>query len=49
VRFDKLFLKTIRQDLKITIYKDKTKILTLVNEQIAKVGFAKQIKDIIFK
>jgi hypothetical protein len=48
-KFNKLFLKTTQQHIKIAIFKEKQQILTLVNEQLAKVGFTQQINDIMFK
>ncbi len=49
VKFNKLFLKTTQQHIKITIFKEKQQLLSTINEQIAKIGFAQQINDIMFK
>lgn len=49
VKFNKVFVKTTQQNIKITIFKEKKEILALINEQIAKVGFPQHIVDIVFK
>ena len=49
IRFNKLFLRVQDQHKKITIYKEKKIILEQVNGQIANVGFAHPIQDILFK
>ena len=49
VRFNKLFLKTSDLQIKIDIFKQKTKILARVNDAIAKVGYTTKIVDIITK
>jgi len=49
VKFNKLFLKTTQQHVKIAIFKEKQQILTAINEHIAKVGFPQRINDIMFK
>jgi hypothetical protein len=49
VRFNKLFLKTSDPQIKIDIFQQKQKILTRVNDAIAKVGYTTKIVDIITK
>jgi len=49
IKFNKMFLKTTQQHVKIAVFKEKREILTAVNGQIANVGFHQQINDIIFK
>ena len=49
VKFNKIFLKTTQQHIKIAIFKEKKEILATINEQIVKVGFPQHITDIIFK
>ena len=49
VRFNKLFLKTTDQQIKIDIFQQKPKILARVNSAIAKVGYTTKIVDIMVK
>jgi len=49
VKFNKVFLKTQDQGLKIDIFKKKQDILTRVNEALAKVGYATKMVEIILK
>ena len=49
VKFDKIFIKTINQAIKIEIFKKKKEILTKVNEAIAKLGYAVQMVEIFTK
>lgn len=49
IRNDKLFLKTSDSWLKIEIFKQKKKLITLVNDQLSRMDYATQIDDIILK
>jgi len=49
VKFNKIFLKTQDQALKIEVFKKKQDILTAVNEALAKVGYATKMIEIILK
>lgn len=49
VKFNKMFLKTSQQHVKIAVFKEKREILNAINGQIEKVGFPQRINDIIFK
>lgn len=49
VRLNKLFLKTINQNLKIQIFKEKLNILKTINQKLSEIGYKTQIEDIILK
>jgi len=49
VRYNKLFLKTNDQRLKIQIFKEKLNIILSVNKKLSYVGYKLEIKDIVFK
>ena len=49
VRYDKLFIKTAIQDLKIQIFKKKFEIIERINKKLDKIGYTTKIKDIILK
>lgn len=49
VRFNKLFVKTNDQELKIFIYKKKQEILSNANESLAKLGYKTKLIEIFFK
>lgn len=49
VKFNKIFIKTQDQTLKIEIFKKKQEILTKVNEALAKVGYASKMVEIMLK
>lgn len=49
VRYDKLFLKTNSQELKIRIFKEKIWIMNNINEKLSEVGYRTIINDIILK
>ncbi|GHW02997.1 hypothetical protein AGMMS50249_7830 [candidate division SR1 bacterium] len=49
VRNNKLLLKTDSQGLKITIFKEKRKLIDAVNVQLSNMGYKVQIEDVILK
>ena len=49
VRHEKLFLKTIDQNLKIKIFKEKSNIIKKINQKLSEVGYKVEIEDIILK
>lgn len=49
VKYDKLFIKTINQKLKIQIFKEKLNIIKVINQRLSKIGYKLEIKDIILK
>lgn len=49
VRNNKLFLKTINQNLKIQIFKEKTNIIKTINQKLAEIGYKIKIEDVILK
>ena len=49
VKFNKIFIKTCNQALKIEIFKNKKDILTHVNAALAKVGYTTKMIEIILK
>lgn len=49
VKFNKIFIKTQDQKIKIEIFKKKQDILTRVNEVLASVGYASKMMEIIVK
>ena len=49
VRYNKLFIKTINQDLKIKVFKEKSEILKKINNKLSEVGYKAEINDIILK
>lgn len=49
VKFNKIFIKTTDQGIKIEIFKKKQEILTRVNESLAKLGYATKMIEIMTK
>lgn len=49
VRNNKLFIKTIDQNLKIQIFKEKSNIIRIINQKLSEIGYKTEIKDIILK
>ncbi len=49
VRFNKLFLKTSDQKLKIEFFKQKSQILAKINLALEKVGYRTRLVEIILK
>ena len=49
VRHEKLFLKTLDQNLKIKIFKEKYNIIKKINQKLSEVGYKVEIEDIILK
>ena len=49
VRHDKLFIKTLNQNLKIQIFKEKLIITERINQKLSEVGYKTKIEDIILK
>ena len=49
VRHEKLFLKTLDQNLKIKIFKEKSNIIKKINQKLSEVGYKVEIEDIILK
>lgn len=49
VKNKKLFLKTIDQNLKIQIFKEKLNIIKIINQKLAEIGYNTRIDDIVLK
>ena len=49
VKQDKLFIKTIDQQFKIQIFKEKSDIIKKINKKLNEVGYDLEINDIILK
>lgn len=49
VRHSKLFVKTFDQSLKIKIFKQKSEIISKINEKLKEIGYKTPIEDIILK
>ena len=49
VKNKKLFLKTIDQNLKIQIFKEKLNIIKIINKKLAEIGYNTRIDDIVLK
>jgi len=49
VRHEKLFLKTLDQNLKIKIFKEKSNIIKKINQKLSEVGYKVEMEDIILK
>jgi len=49
VRQDKLFIKTMDQQLKIQIFKEKVDIIKSINQKLSEIGYNLVISDIILK
>lgn len=49
VKQDKLFIKTMDQNLKIEIFKDKSNITKNINKKLWQMGYKTEINDIILK
>ena len=49
IRNNKLFLKTIDQNLKIQIFKEKLNVIKQINNKLSKIGYKTEIGDIILK
>ena len=49
VRNNKLFIKTIDQNLKIQIFKEKSNIMRITNQKLSEIGYKTIIEDIILK
>ena len=49
VRYEKLFIKTSDQHLKIQIFKERLNIIEKINKKLSEIGYKSDIKDIILK
>lgn len=49
VRHNKLFIKTVDQNLKIQIFKEKLNITKKINKKLSEIGYKTEIEDIILK
>ena len=49
VKNKKLFLKTIDQNLKIQIFKEKLNIIKKINQKLSEIGYNIWIEDILLK
>jgi predicted glycosyltransferase len=49
VKFNKLFIKTMDQEIKIFLYKEKQEILNKANLSLAKLGYNTHLIDIFFR
>lgn len=49
VRFNKVFIKTNDQKIKIFLYKKKQETLTKANESLANLGYKTKLMDIFFR
>ena len=49
VKFNKIFIKTTNQAIKIELFKNKKEILALVNDSIAKLGYNIKMSEIMTK
>jgi hypothetical protein len=49
VKFDKLFLITTEQHLKIEIFQKKPELLKKINDALEKIGYTKKITEIFIK
>ena len=49
IRNNKLFLKTIDQNLKIQIFKEKLNVIKKINKKLSEIGYKTEIGDIILK
>jgi len=49
VKFNKVFIKTNDQKIKIFLYKKKQEILGKVNESLANLGYKTKLMEIFFK
>ncbi|MCF7834830.1 hypothetical protein K9M48_02120 [Candidatus Gracilibacteria bacterium] len=49
VRFNKLFVKTSDQKIKIFLYKKKQELLEKINESLANLGYKTRLSEIFFK
>lgn len=49
VKFNKLFLTTTQQHIKINVFKEKQDIILAINQSLSNVWYKNQIKDIFFK
>ncbi len=49
VRYNRLFIKTTEQSLKIQIFKEKLSIMKKINKKLSEIGYKIEIEDIILK
>jgi hypothetical protein len=49
VRYDRLFIKTSDQKIKIQIFKEKSNITKRINQKLSEIGYKTEIEDIILK
>ena len=49
VRYNRLFIKTTEQGLKIQIFKEKLSIMKKINKKLSEIGYKIEIEDIILK
>ena len=49
VRHDKLFIKTVNQNLKIQIFKEKLNIIKQIHQKLSEIWYKIEIEDIILK
>ena len=49
VKYNKVFLKTTDQSLKIKIFKEKINIIKKINQKLSEIGYKTEIEDIIIK
>lgn len=49
VRHEKLFIKTMDQNYKIQIFKEKSNIISSINQKLSEIWYKNEIIDIIIK
>jgi len=49
VRHDKVFIKTLDQNLKIQLFKEKSNVIEAINKKLQNIGYTQNINDIILK
>ena len=49
VRHDKVFIKTLDQNLKIQLFKEKSNVIKAINKKLQNIGYTQNINDIILK
>lgn len=49
VRHNRLFIKTVDQNLKIKIFKEKLNIIRKINQKLSEIGYKTEIENIILK
>jgi len=49
VRYNRLFIRTLEQSLKIQIFKEKLNIIKRINQKLSGIWYKTEIEDIILK